>query len=124
MEDVINSIVLTNQREGSSKTFTIKATVLSLPHREANFYIGCPMKKCKKKLIKEVTAPEGVYKCKNCGEIKNPTAYLTISIKVKDLTSEHWIDFFGIDAEKFVGMTADEYKKLFDNNDSIGLEIS
>ena len=112
IEDVIRSIVLDHNQEGTTSISTIKCTVIMSTNGERNYYTGCPVKNCKKKLIED---ENGLYCIKCCQTIKSPAYYLSISTKVKDANSEYWIDMFGPVAESFLNCTAEEYKKIFDD---------
>ena len=111
IEDVIKSIVLDHNQEGTTSISTIKCTVIMITNGDRNYYTGCPVKNCKKKLIKD---ENGLYCIKCCQTIKSPAYYLSISAKVKDANSEYWIEMFGPVAENFLNCTAEEYKKIFD----------
>jgi replication factor A1 len=97
-----------------SKFYTIVGIVSFLQHSDKNIYSGCPVKKCKKKLVEEDV---GYYYCNACKiQVKVPAYYMTLSLRVKDTTKEHWIDLFGSVAEKFLGLTADEYREYIISN--------
>lgn len=102
-----------------SKYYTVIGIVSYLQHSDKNIYPGCPVKKCKKKLIEEDV---GYYYCNACKiQVKVPAYYMTLSLRVKDTTSEHWIDLFGCVAEKFLGLSADEYRELIISNNQQSL---
>jgi hypothetical protein len=54
-----------------------------------------------------------------------PNYYYTLSIRVKDSSSEFWIDLLGNVADKFMNMTAEQYKELlFTRNENKLREIN
>ena len=92
----------------------IKATVTQMMHNDKNFYGGCEDQRCKKKLQQETYN----WVCLSCNKsYPKPTYYYTLSIRVKDCSSEHWIDIFGSVAEKLMKITAEEYKELLNDRD-------
>jgi replication factor A1 len=106
IDDVINDDKLPISR--------IKATVTQMMHNDKNFYGGCEDLRCKKKLTKETYN----WSCMSCNKsYDKPTYYYTLSIRVKDCSSEHWIDIFGNVAEKLIKITAEEYKDLLQGRD-------
>jgi replication factor A1 len=100
----------------------IKATVCNVNHAEKNYYAGCPEPNCKKKLAVDTYG----YQCLNCGKpVSNPTYYYTFSLRVKDASSEHWIDIFGNIGDKLFNVTAEQYKDIIIAKDETRLnEIS
>lgn len=106
-------------KEEPAGYYTIKATVSFFQHSDKNFYAGCPVKKCKKKLTDE----ENGYFCTACHQmVKVPAYYMTLNIRIKDCCSEHWADLFGPAAEKFLGITVEDYRELIVNNSIDRLE--
>ena len=99
-----------------------KATAITINHSEKNYYPGCPEKNCKKKLVQENDG----WVCQSCSKTyEKPYYYYTLSVRVKDATSEHWIEIFGDIGAKFLGVTAEEYKDLVNNKEETRLrEIS
>ena len=110
------------RKDDFSAYYTIKGTVSYLQHSEKNIYAGCPVKKCKKKLLQE----ENSYLCTSCKlNVKVPAYYMTLSIRIRDASTEHWVDLYGSVAETFLGLSAEEYRELIVNNNRIQLnEIS
>lgn len=97
----------------------IKATVTQMMHNDKNFYGGCEDQRCKKKLQQETYN----WVCMSCNKsYTKPTYYYTLSIRVKDCSSEHWIDIFGSVAEKLMKITAEEYKELLNDRDETKLK--
>ena len=94
----------------------ITATVTQILHNEKNYYMGCSDKNCKRKLKLEGDSDE--YICPNCRKTtKTPTYYYTLSLRVKDASTEYWIDIFGKTAESIMKCTAEEYKEFLYNRD-------
>ena len=94
--------------------YKIKATVTHLGHSEKNFYPGCPNKECNRKII----FSNNDWICQYCRQsYKNPKYYYSLNIRVKDCSSEYWVDIFGKPAETLMGMTADEYRNVLINRD-------
>lgn len=94
--------------------YKIKATVTHLGHTEKNFYPGCPNKECNRKII----FSNNDWICQYCRQsYKNPKYYYSLNIRVKDCSSEYWVDIFGKPAEALMGMTADEYRNIVINRD-------
>jgi replication factor A1 len=100
----------------------IKATVTQLIHNDKNFYAGCLDLNCKKKLQHDSHG----WNCVSCNKTYiKPNYYYTLSIRVKDCSFEYWIDMLGTVAEKFMKITAEEYKDiLYDRNEARLREIS
>ena len=48
---------------------------------------------------------------------KTPTYYYTLNLRVKDASTEYWIDIFGKPAESIMKCTAEEYKDYLKNGD-------
>jgi hypothetical protein len=111
-----------NKTEEFSENYTIKAIVNYLSHSEKNIYAGCPSKKCKKKLVED----NNIFVCPGCRlTVKIPAYYLILSVRIKDVSKEQWVDLYGSTAEKFLGTTAEEYREyLMTNNKSKLNEIS
>jgi len=83
-------------------------------HNEKNYYLGCSDRNCKRKLKLEGDSDE--YICPNCRRsTKTPTYYYTLSLRVKDASTEYWIDIFGKTAESIMKCTAEEYKNILES---------
>ena len=111
------SDLLNNLKDGSnySANFNIKATVYEIFHSIKNYYCGCPNKSCRKKLSKN---SEGEWFCQACREkYIEPYYYYTVSLRIKDLTGEHFVDLFGDSVTTLFGIKAEDYSKLVENND-------
>jgi len=94
----------------------ITATVTQILHNEKNYYMGCSDRNCKRKLKLEEDTDE--YICPNCRKsTKTPTYYYTLSLRVKDASTEYWIDIFGKTAESIMKCSAEEYKDFLINRD-------
>jgi replication factor A1 len=94
--------------------YKIRATVTHLGHHEKNFYPGCPNRECNRK----VSYSNGDWVCQYCRQsFKTPKYYYSLNIRVKDCSSEYWIDIFGKPAELIMNMSADDYRNILVNRD-------
>ena len=94
--------------------YKIRATVTHLGHTEKNFYPGCPNRECNRKL----TFANGDWICQSCRQsFKIPRYYYSLNIRVKDCSSEYWIDIFGKPAEMIMNISADDYRNILVNRD-------
>ena len=119
LQEVMN-LMDCSKKEDLSPYCTIKGVIIFFVHSEKNFYAGCPTKKCKKKLIEEDTSN---YFCTACNvSYKVPNYYMTLSFRVKDCCSEHWVDLFGNTAEKFLNIKVDEYRDVLLSGNTKRLE--
>ena len=113
IRDVLESLDDLDDVHNLSK---ITATVTQILHNEKNYYMGCSDRNCKRKLKLEGDGDE--YICPNCRKsTKNPTYYYTLSLRVKDASTEYWIDIFGKTAESIMKCSAEEYKDFLKNRD-------
>ena len=105
--------------EGSSRSdcsmiFTIKATVLQFEHGSKNFYLGCPNKMCRKKLIQK----DEDYYCPGCETTTTEISYYYIlNLRVIDISGEYTINLFGDQVTNLFGIDAKTYSDLIDNNE-------
>ena len=94
--------------------YKIRATVTHLGHTEKNFYPGCPNRECNRK----VSYSNGDWICQYCRQsFKTPKYYYSLNIRVKDCSSEYWVDIFGKPAELIMNMSADDYRNILINRD-------
>ena len=94
--------------------YKIRATVTHLGHTEKNFYPGCPNRECNRKL----NFANGDWICQSCRQsFKNPRYYYSLNIRVKDCSSEYWVDIFGKPAEMIMNINADDYRNILVNRD-------
>ena len=113
IRDVLESL---DDYEDVQNLSKITATVTQILHNEKNYYMGCSDRNCKRKLKLEEDTDE--YICPNCRKsTKTPTYYYTLSLRVKDASTEYWIDIFGKTAESIMKCTAEEYKDFLQNRD-------
>ena len=113
IRDVLESLDDLDDVHNLSK---ITATVTQILHNEKNYYMGCSDRNCKRKLKLEGDGDE--YICPNCRKsTKSPTYYYTLSLRVKDASTEYWIDIFGKTAESIMKCSAEEYKDFLKNRD-------
>ena len=103
-----------------TQNFNIKATVLEFELNNKYYYLGCPNKLCRKKLIQK---EEGEYYCTACDEFfTEPEYYYTLTLRIIDLTGEHSINLFGDIVSSLFGMDAKKYSELIENNDTDKLQ--
>ena len=113
IRDVLESL---DEYEDVSNLSKVTAIVTQILHNEKNFYLGCSDRNCKRKLKLEGDSDE--YICPNCRKsTKTPTYYYTLSLRVKDASTEYWIDIFGKTAESIMKCTAEEYKNILESRD-------
>ena len=94
--------------------YKIRATVTHLGHTEKNFYPGCPNRECNRKL----SYTNGDWICQSCRQsFKTPRYYYSLNIRVKDCSSEYWVDIFGKPAEMIMNINADDYRNIMVNRD-------
>ena len=111
IRDVLESL---DDYEDVSNLSKITAIVTQILHNEKNYYLGCSDRNCKRKLKFEEDTDE--YVCPNCRKsTKTPTYYYTLSLRVKDASTEYWIDIFGKTAESIMKCTAEEYKDILES---------
>ena len=111
IRDVLESL---DDYEDVSNLSKVTAIVTQILHNEKNYYLGCSDRNCKRKLKFEEDTDE--YVCPNCRKsTKTPTYYYTLSLRVKDASTEYWIDIFGKTAESIMKCTAEEYKDILES---------
>ena len=94
--------------------YKIRATVTHLEHTEKNLYPGCPNRECCRPLI----FAKGDWICRTCRQsFKNPRYYYSLNIRVKDCSSEYWVDIFGKPALMIMNINADNYRNILVNRD-------
>lgn len=100
--------------DNSEQAYKVKLIITSMNHNEKNYYAGCPDNKCKKKLVAETDG----FSCVNCNKkFDRPQYYFTLSLRVKDCTMESWVDIFGQLGDKLLNVSAEEYKRIVEEND-------
>ncbi|XP_012231039.1 replication protein A 70 kDa DNA-binding subunit [Linepithema humile] len=93
--------------------YTVVATI-NLIRVENSVYKACPVDGCKKKLIDQST---GVFRCEKCNkDFPNFSYRLIASMNIADATGSRWITAFNDDAEKILGMSAQELGELKEND--------
>ena len=113
IRDVLESL---DEYEDVHNLSKVTAIVTQILHNEKNYYLGCSDRNCKRKLKLEGDSEE--YICPNCRRsTKTPTYYYTLSLRVKDASTEYWIDIFGKTAESIMKCTAEEYKNILESGD-------
>ncbi|XP_015524871.1 replication protein A 70 kDa DNA-binding subunit [Neodiprion pinetum] len=99
--------------------FIVKATI-NMIRTENSLYKACPTDDCKKKLIDQSNE---MYRCEKCNRNYPNFKYrLLASINLADWTDNQWVTAFNEEAEKILGMTAQEIGELKDNDDEAFLE--
>ncbi|KAL6438135.1 hypothetical protein ACFW04_004397 [Cataglyphis niger] len=94
-------------------SYKVVATI-NLIRVENSIYKACPIDICKKKLIDQST---GIFRCKKCNkDYPNFVYCLLANMNIADLTGNRWIIAFNDDAEKILGMSAQELGKLKEND--------
>ena len=120
LEDISYEKQFSSQKSKGDRRPLIKfkATICSITHSERNYYMGCPEQQCKKKLVQD---NNGTF-CEHCNKpVPQPKIYFTIQLRVRDASSEQFVDVFGEVAAKILGCTAEEYKNYIDTNDTVKL---
>ena len=113
IRDVLESL---DEYEDVTNLSKVTAIVTQILHNEKNFYMGCSDRNCKRKLKIEGDSDE--YICPGCRKsTKTPTYYYTLSLRVKDASTEYWIDIFGKTAESILKITAEDYKNILESRD-------
>ncbi|CAL7949670.1 unnamed protein product [Xylocopa violacea] len=99
--------------------YTVKATV-NMIRTENSLYKACPTDACKKKLIDQAN---DMYRCEKCDrEYPNYKYRLLASLSLADWTDNQWISAFSEEAEKILGITAQELGELKENDNDAFLE--
>lgn len=94
-------------------SYTVMATIC-LIRVENSIYKACPVESCKKKLIDQST---GIFRCEKCNrDYPNFVYRLLASMNIADATGSRWITAFSEDAEKILGMSAQELGELKEND--------
>ncbi|XP_018310864.1 replication protein A 70 kDa DNA-binding subunit [Mycetomoellerius zeteki] len=100
-------------------SFTVVATI-NMIRVENAIYKACPVESCKKKLIDQST---GVFRCEKCNkDYPNFIYRLLASMNIVDATGSRWITAFSEDAEKILGMSAQELGELKENDNDAFLQ--
>lgn len=104
--------------DAQEKVHKVKVHVTQFNHSDKNYYAGCP--KCKKKLLE---SSEGLT-CPACKQVVNePYYYFTVSFRVKDCTSDQFVDCYGPLAEKILEVKGEEYKNYMESSNSQALKL-
>ncbi|VDM30217.1 unnamed protein product [Hydatigera taeniaeformis] len=99
--------------------FTCKAAVTFL--KKENFmYQSCTTEGCQKKVL---DLGNGLYRCEKCSR-ETPTYKwrLLLSVKISDMTGEHWITCFQNTAEVILGRSAEELGAIKESKDENQME--
>ncbi|KAL0108123.1 hypothetical protein PUN28_015019 [Cardiocondyla obscurior] len=93
----------------TTDSFAVVASI-NMIRVENSIYKACPVEGCKKKLIDQ---SNGVFRCEKCNkEFPNFIYRLLGSMNIADATGNRWITAFNEDAEKILGMTAQQLGAL------------
>ncbi|OAD56898.1 Replication protein A 70 kDa DNA-binding subunit [Eufriesea mexicana] len=99
--------------------YTVKAT-LNMFRIENALYKSCPTESCKKKLVDQAN---DMYRCEKCNkEYPNYRYRLLASMNLADWTDQQWVTAFSEEAEKVLGITAQELGELKENDNDAYLE--
>jgi len=110
-----------NVNEGQDKMpiFKVKATISSFVNSEKNFYLGCS--NCHKKIIEDTMSSK--LQCQACNTFQDKPNYIyTVSIRIKDSTSEENVDIYGNLTEKLTKMSCQDYRDLWVAQDETKLK--
>lgn len=119
IQEIIDEMDKTENSNNFSKSYYIKVTIKNINHGNKNFYPGCLDRECQRKLVQE----RGKWICINCGKsYEKPTFFYSLNIRVKDCSSEFWIDVFGKPAETLLGMSANQYRQLLSDSEGSALK--
>ncbi|VDN97194.1 unnamed protein product [Rodentolepis nana] len=99
--------------------FTTKATVTFL--KKENFmYQSCVTEGCQKKVV---DLGNGLYRCEKCNRESPIYKWrLMLSLKISDITGEHWITCFQNTAEVILGRSADDLGAIKESKDEVQME--
>ncbi|KAM0735637.1 Replication protein A 70 kDa DNA-binding subunit [Formica fusca] len=101
------------ERLNLADSYKVVATI-NLIRMENSIYKACPIDICKKKLIDQST---GMFRCEKCNkDYPNFVYRLLASMNIADSTGNRWIVAFNEDAEKILGMSAQELGELKEND--------
>ncbi|KAF7265349.1 hypothetical protein GWI33_021238 [Rhynchophorus ferrugineus] len=108
-----------DQQLGSSNAtgdyYQVKGTVLMVKS-ENSCYKACPSPDCNKKVIDN---SNGMYRCEKCNrEYESFKWRLLASMNVGDWSGNQWVSMFSSEAEKVLGVTAQEAGDLFEQDPS------
>ena len=116
-----------NGSPGGEEPITqIKAVVTGFHKSDRYVYMGCPDSNCKKKLQEKSINFKG-YRCTSCDVFYDtPAYYFNISVVLKDCSGDFWVDVFGNLGDKLLGITAEQYKHIYDtgNDDKMNALIN
>ncbi|XP_072382559.1 replication protein A 70 kDa DNA-binding subunit isoform X1 [Diabrotica undecimpunctata] len=105
-----------DQKLGSSEKgdyYKAIATVL-LVKADNIVYRACPTAECNKKVV---DMENSMYRCEKCNrEFPNFKYRLLASMNVGDHTGNQWVSMFSSEAEKILGMTAEEVGQTLEHN--------
>ncbi|XP_014477578.1 PREDICTED: replication protein A 70 kDa DNA-binding subunit [Dinoponera quadriceps] len=101
------------ERMNAADVFSVVATI-NIIRVENSIYKACPVESCKKKLVDQST---GIFRCEKCNkDYPNFVYRLLASMNIADATGSRWITAFNEEAEKILGMSAQELGELKEND--------
>lgn len=118
MKEILDSLnkYLNSNTVGEEAPTAIKVTIANFHNTEKYVYAGCPDNNCKKKLSESIQSKG--YFCNLCNKVyEKPMYYYNIPLIIKDCSCEFWVDVFGSLGDKLIGISANEYKKAFEEAD-------
>ncbi|CAL1689739.1 unnamed protein product [Lasius platythorax] len=107
------------ERLDLTDSYKVVATI-NLIRVENSIYKACPIDNCRKKLIDQST---GIFRCEKCNKDYSIFTYrLLASMNLADATGNRWIVAFNENAEKILGMSAQELGQLKENDNDAYLQ--
>jgi len=114
----VNNAVDASMNQDKAPLFKVKATISSFMNSEKNYYLGCS--ECNKKILDDGLSNK--LQCQSCNKIQDKHNYIyTLSLRIKDSTSEEYIDIYGALAEKLTKMKCEDYRDLVESHDETKL---
>jgi len=95
----------------------VMATITKVSDRP-RVYTGCPS------CLRKVTQQEDKWICERCGPVATPINRVIVDAVLEDGTGVIDAVFYGEQAEKLLGITADEVKKLLSYTENLGAQAA
>ncbi|KAM3138473.1 hypothetical protein pb186bvf_009387 [Paramecium bursaria] len=113
--------LISNGRHKQAYPKQIVAHIMAINNRNV-IYAGCPTNRCFKKMI--IDEKRAVYQCQSCQtESNHPRYRFILKVKLVDDTSSMEASIFDENSSKLLGMTANEFKQLSDEQQLEVLQI-